>query len=79
MIIRKYIADNEDNEDNEINEDDKKEQIKDNNNNKIQNNNKITNVKPENIIDFSLIKAGIEQRTFVRLHPIPKKLSVYDI
>ena len=37
------------------------------------------NIKPENIIDTSKILSGEEKRTFVRLHPIPKKYSVYDM
>ena len=46
-----------------------------------ENNTKIRNIKikPENIIDISLIMAGKEKRTFVRLHPIPKHFSVYDM
>ena len=35
--------------------------------------------KPENIIDISQILIGKEKRTFVRLHPIPKKYSVFDM
>ena len=35
--------------------------------------------KPENLINISLIMLGKEKRTFVRLHPIPKNLSVYDM
>lgn len=37
------------------------------------------NIKPENIINISLILSGKEKRTFVRLHPIPKRLSVHDM
>ena len=42
-------------------------------------NNKSKNIKPENLIDISKILSGKEKRTFVRLHPIPKKYSVYDM
>ena len=41
--------------------------------------NKIINVKSENIINISLILSGKEKRTFVRFHPIPKRLSVHDM
>ena len=37
------------------------------------------NINPKNIIDISQILSGKEKRTFVRVHPIPKKFSVYDI
>lgn len=40
---------------------------------------KMIDVKPENIINISLILSGKEKRTFVRLHPIPKRLSVHDM
>ena len=53
----------------------KKNEEKEKNNIKI----KKYKVKPENIIDISLIMAGKEKRTFVRLHPIPKYFSVYDM
>ena len=42
-------------------------------------NEKTKSPKKENIINISLISSGKEKRTFVRLHPIPKKLSVYDM
>ena len=46
-------------------------------------NNKISipenKIKPENIINIESILSGKEKRTFLRLHPIPKTLSVYDI
>ena len=61
----------------------KKDKFKNNNeDNKdkesIQKINKI-NVNPKNIINISTILVGEEKRTFVRVYPIPKKLSVYDI
>ena len=38
-----------------------------------------SNIKPENIINIPLILLGKEKRTFLRLHPIPKQFSVYDM
>lgn len=38
-----------------------------------------SNIKPENKINIPLILLGKEKRTFLRLHPIPKKFSVYDM
>lgn len=37
------------------------------------------NLNQKNIINISLILSGKEKRTFVRVFPIPKKYSVYDI
>ena len=37
------------------------------------------NIKSHNIINISLLISGEEKRTFVRLHPIPTKLSVFDM
>ena len=37
------------------------------------------NVNHKNIINISLILSGKEKRTFVRVYPIPKKFSVYDM
>jgi len=39
----------------------------------------IINIKPENKINFDLIYAGKEKRTCVRLSPIPKKYSPFDM
>ena len=65
--IKKYI----------INNNKENEEKEDNNNN--NNNINISNAKPENIINISLILSGKEKRTFLRLHPIPKRFSVYDM
>jgi len=40
---------------------------------------RIINIKPENKINFDLIYAGKEKRTCVRLSPIPKKYSPFDM
>lgn len=42
-------------------------------------NHKKSKVKPENIINIEYILLGKEKRTFVRIHPIPKRFSVYDM
>lgn len=43
------------------------------------NNNKRMYIKPENEINFDLIYAGKEKRTCVRLFPIPRKYSPFDM
>ena len=56
----------------------KKKNLQNKNKENKDNNIKI-NIKPENEINISLLISGKEKRTFVRLHPIPKNLSAFDM